>query len=163
MVSVVSQIETDHMDMIHDAQMDFYGTRMATCSSDKSIKIYSLSNGTHTLESSLEGHEEPVWQISWAHPSFGNIIASCSYDRKVFVWKEEKPTVWKKIFEYTRHESSVNSISWAPKEFGLILAAGSSDGSVSILTCRGETFISFLLKINANFILQKGSGRIRKY
>ena len=28
-------------------------------------------------------HEGPVWQVSWAHPSFGNLIASCSYDHKV--------------------------------------------------------------------------------
>ena len=28
-------------------------------------------------------HEGPVWQLSWAHPKFGNILASCSYDRKV--------------------------------------------------------------------------------
>ena len=28
-------------------------------------------------------HEGPVWQVSWAHPMFGNLLASCSYDRKV--------------------------------------------------------------------------------
>ena len=30
-------------------------------------------------------HEGPVWQVSWAHPMFGNLLASCSYDRKVSV------------------------------------------------------------------------------
>ena len=35
MVSVESTVETGHDDMIHDAQMDYYGTRLATCSSDK--------------------------------------------------------------------------------------------------------------------------------
>ena len=24
-----------------------------------------------------------MWQVSWAHPMFGNLLASCSYDRKV--------------------------------------------------------------------------------
>jgi WD40 repeat protein len=28
-------------------------------------------------------HEGPVWQVSWSHPMFGNLLASCSYDRKV--------------------------------------------------------------------------------
>ena len=28
-------------------------------------------------------HEGPVWQVSWAHPKYGSILASCSYDRKV--------------------------------------------------------------------------------
>lgn len=76
-----------------------------------------------------------MWQISWAHPKFGNILASCSYDRKVIVWKEMGE--WTRWYEYS-HDSSVNSVSWAPAEFGLILACGSSDGSVSILTCNLE-------------------------
>ena len=28
-------------------------------------------------------HEGPVWQVCWAHPKFGSMIASCSYDHKV--------------------------------------------------------------------------------
>ena len=32
MVTVQSTVDTGHEDMIHDAQMDFYGTRLATCS-----------------------------------------------------------------------------------------------------------------------------------
>jgi len=28
-------------------------------------------------------HEGPVWQVAWAHPKYGSILASCSYDRKV--------------------------------------------------------------------------------
>lgn len=50
-------------------------------------------------------HEGPVWQVAWAHPMFGNILASCSYDRKVIIWKEENGT-WDKMYEYTGHESS---------------------------------------------------------
>lgn len=37
----------------------------------------------------LDSHSAPVWQISWAHPSFGPILASASYDGKVFIWKEK--------------------------------------------------------------------------
>lgn len=84
----------------------------------------------------LRGHGGPVWQINWAHPKFGNILASCSYDRKVIIWKEMGE--WQKWHEYSNHDSSVNSVSWAPAEYGLILACGSSDGSVSILTCNLE-------------------------
>ena len=32
-------------DMIHDAQMDFYGTRLATCSSDRLVKIFDVKVG----------------------------------------------------------------------------------------------------------------------
>lgn len=32
-------IATDHKDLIHDVSYDFYGKRMATCSSDQSVKV----------------------------------------------------------------------------------------------------------------------------
>ena len=37
MVTVQSTVDTGHEDMIHDAQMDFYGTRLATCSRSANI------------------------------------------------------------------------------------------------------------------------------
>ena len=87
MVTVQSTVDTGHEDMIHDAQMDFYGTRLATCSSDRSVKIFDVRDGTQTLAADLRGHEGPVWQVAWAHPRFGNILASCSYDRRVIIWQ----------------------------------------------------------------------------
>ncbi|XP_788763.1 protein SEC13 homolog [Strongylocentrotus purpuratus] len=133
MVSVISTVDTAHEDMIHDAQMDYYGIRLATCSSDRSVKIFDVKGGQQTLVANLRGHEGPVWQVAWAHPMYGNILASCSYDRKVIIWKETNGA-WDKLYEYGNHESSVNSVQWAPSEFGLVLAAASSDGSVSVLT-----------------------------
>ena len=49
--------------MVHDAQMDYYGTRLATCSSDRSIKIFEVKEGTQTRVADLRGHEGPVWQV----------------------------------------------------------------------------------------------------
>ncbi|MEQ2185740.1 GTPase-activating protein S13 [Goodea atripinnis] len=117
--------------------MDYYGTRLATCSSDRTVKIFDVRNGGQILVADLRGHEGPVWQVAWAHPMFGNILASCSYDRKVIIWKEENGA-WDKMHEYTGHESSVNSVCWGPYEFGLILACGSSDGAISLLTLTGD-------------------------
>ncbi|KAI4466854.1 nuclear pore complex protein sec13 / seh1 family member [Holotrichia oblita] len=138
MVSVLNTIDTGHEDMIHDAEIDYYGLRLATCSSDNSVKIYDIKNGAHTLLEDLKGHFGPVWQIAWSHPKFGNLLASCSYDRKVIIWKEMQGK-WNKYYEYANHDSSVNSVQFAPPEFGLILACGSSDGSISILTYQNET------------------------
>jgi len=118
MVSVQSTVDTGHEDMVHDAQMDYYGTRLATCSSDKSVKIFEVKEGTQTLVTDLRGHEGPVWQVAWAHPKFGSILATCSYDRKVILWREDRPSVWSKMYEVTNHDSSVNSVCWAPQEHG---------------------------------------------
>lgn len=134
MVSVLNTIDTGHEDMIHGAEMDYYGLRLATCSSDNSVKIFDVKNGSQTLAADLKGHGGPVWQVAWAHPRFGNILASCSYDRKVIIWKENGGE-WIRWHEYGNHDSSVNSVAWAPPEYGLILACGSSDGSISVLTC----------------------------
>ncbi|KAK8853331.1 hypothetical protein IAR55_004035 [Kwoniella newhampshirensis] len=38
-------VETQHEDMIHDAQLDYYGKRLATCSSDKTIRIFNVVKG----------------------------------------------------------------------------------------------------------------------
>jgi protein transport protein SEC13 len=51
-------------------------------------------------------HEGPVWQVSWSHPMFGNYLASCSYDKKVIVWKEMNNNKWSPFYEYSGHESS---------------------------------------------------------
>lgn len=136
MVSAVTTFDTGHEDMIHDAVLDYYGIQLATCSSDHSIKVFDMSNGTQTLTAELKGHYGPVWQVAWSHPKFGNLLASCSYDRKVIIWRNNGE--WLKVYEYAGHDSSVNSLAWAPYEFGLMLACGSSDGALSILTAAGD-------------------------
>jgi protein transport protein SEC13 len=124
--------------MIHDVQLDYYSNKLATCSSDRTIKIYNVSENSQELVANIEGHEGPVWQVSWAHPKFGVMIASCSYDKKVMVHRESDTNRWSTVYTYASHESSVNSISWAPYEYGLILACASSDGTISIHTHQAD-------------------------
>ncbi|XP_046393101.1 protein SEC13 homolog [Ischnura elegans] len=150
MVSLVTSVDTAHEDVIHDAELDFNGVRLATCSSDHAVKIHDLRSGTQRLIAELKGHDGPVWQVAWSHQKFGNLLASCSYDRKVIIWKETNQ--WAKIYEHSVHESSVNSIRWAPSEYGLILACGSSDGAISILTHVGGTNWEFKKIANAHTI-----------
>lgn len=54
----------------------------------------------------LFSHNGPVWQISWAHPKFGNIIASCGFDKKVCIWKETKVNEWALIISHSEHQGS---------------------------------------------------------
>jgi len=136
-----TSVETHHEDMIHDVQLDYYGKRLATCSSDRMIKIFDVSadQSEQKLSANIAAHEGPIWQVAWAHPKFGSILASCSYDRKVCVWKEVQLQQWTKIYEYAEHHSSVNAISFAPHELGLKLACASADGTISILTWTGQS------------------------
>ena len=75
-------------------------------------------------------------------------MASCGYDKKVYIWKETSHNKWEKIFEYTDHKNSVNSVSFCPEEYGLILICGSSDGNVSIHEYKSN--IIFILDDNWN-------------
>ncbi|EGC35781.1 hypothetical protein DICPUDRAFT_151816 [Dictyostelium purpureum] len=129
---MTTQVDSGHEDMIHDAQFDYYGKFLATCSSDRLIKIFDVGGETHQHLVDLRGHEGPVWQVAWAHPKFGKMLASASYDRKVIIWKEIALNQWQMVHQFAGHELSVNSISWAPHEFGLCLACASSDGTVTI-------------------------------
>jgi len=150
-VSLLTRVDTGHRDMIvsldflplvteyvhslslhllkiqHDAQTDFYGTKLATCSSDKSVKIFDVKpDGHQTFLAELLGfihnkpvnlsggvckqacdfsHEGPVWQLSWSHPMYGSLLCSCSYDRRVIVWKESSGK-WSKHYEYLNHDAS---------------------------------------------------------
>ncbi|KAH0889238.1 hypothetical protein HID58_051667 [Brassica napus] len=133
------KIETGHEDMVHDVQMDYYGKRVATASSDCTIKITGVSNngGSQHL-ATLTGHRGPVWQVAWAHPKFGSFLASCSYDGQVILWKEGSQNQWTQAHVFTDHKSSVNSIAWAPHDLGLSLACGSSDGNISVFTGRAD-------------------------
>jgi WD40 repeat protein len=70
--------------------------------------------------------------VAWAHPKYGNILASSSYDGKVIIWREQSST-WQKIYEVALHTASVNLVAWAPHEAGCLLACASSDGNVSVL------------------------------
>ncbi|WP_411023651.1 WD40 repeat domain-containing protein, partial [Salmonella sp. s51228] len=82
----------------------------------------------------LSEHEGPVWQVAWAHPQFGSILASCSYDRRVLFWKEMDNVVWEVLYEYRGHTSSVNSIAFSPPDWNLTLACASSDGTIYVIS-----------------------------
>lgn len=53
MTQVISS--SGHDDMIHDAVLDYYGRRLATCSSDRTIKIFEIEGDQHRLIETLKG------------------------------------------------------------------------------------------------------------
>lgn len=142
MSSTISQ-PTGHEDLIHDAQLDYYGLRLATCSSDRLVKIFNVrsENGAAPkieFASDLMGHTGPVWEIAWAHPRWGTLLASCGYDGLVLVHRETDANTWEEAYRFSA-KGSVNSIEWCPSEYGLALACASSDGHFYILRCDATT------------------------
>lgn len=131
---VLSSFDTSSLGLLHDVQLDYYGKRAAAASGDFTIHVWDITDGQQKPAGHLRGHEGPVWKVSWAHPKFGSLLASCSYDMKVIVWKEVSPGQWQMAYVDTSHAASVNDVEFAPHDHGLRLACASSDGTVSILT-----------------------------
>lgn len=80
--------------------------------------------------------------MSWAHPEFGQILATCSFDRTVSVWEEtvgEKttPTMtpvkrWLRRANLVDSRTNVTDVKFGPKHQGLLLASASVDGIIRV-------------------------------
>ncbi|XP_076045357.1 nuclear pore complex protein Nup44A [Oratosquilla oratoria] len=133
-------INAEHKDLVHDVAFDFYGRRMATCSSDQSVKIWDLNEDEEWVCTySWKTHSGSVWKITWAHPEFGQIIATCSFDRTAAVLEEVIgdsghgiQSTWIKRASLVDSRTSVTDVKFAPKFLGLQLATCSADGGIRI-------------------------------
>ena len=46
---------------------------------DPLVQIFDIADQS-APQAELLGHEGPVWQVSWAHPKFGRLLASWGLD-----------------------------------------------------------------------------------
>lgn len=37
-----------------------------------------------------KAHDGAVTRVAWAHPEFGQVIATCSFDRSIRIWEERE-------------------------------------------------------------------------
>eukprot|EP00823_Brevimastigomonas_motovehiculus_P002849 TRINITY_DN1689_c0_g1_i1.p1 TRINITY_DN1689_c0_g1~~TRINITY_DN1689_c0_g1_i1.p1 ORF type:complete len:350 (+),score=62.84 TRINITY_DN1689_c0_g1_i1:137-1186(+) len=129
-------VKTLHDDFVHDIAYDYYGKRLATCSSDHYIKIWDQNNkGEWKMSAAFQAHSGSVQKLCWAHPEFGQVLASCSSDYVVTIWEEQVDgktglKSWKKAARFVDSKDSVQDIQFAPRHVGLKLAAASRDGKV---------------------------------
>ncbi|EQC36043.1 hypothetical protein SDRG_06780 [Saprolegnia diclina VS20] len=147
-MKIFQRFSSQHGDFIHDMSFDFYGKRLATCSSDRKIKIWE-KDAQWQLQYEWTAHQASVWKVTWAHPEYGQIVASCSFDRTVIVWEESmaKPPsqasliaadgqvaaqspAWTLQAQLTDARESVHDVKFAPRHLGLRLATASADGYV---------------------------------
>lgn len=167
MSDYICAFDSQHEDMIHDAQLDYYSRKLATCSSDGTIKVFdvlsavgnaspdTVSGGQNLAPQiptnaspicTITSHTGPVWRIGWSHPKFGSLLASCSYDGTVLIHREGNSNQYSKVYTYaSKNNSPILSLSWAPMEYGVVLAAASADGQIHIINPnQGELNASFL-------------------
>ncbi|KAI9915509.1 hypothetical protein PsorP6_007289 [Peronosclerospora sorghi] len=130
-MKIFRRFPSQHSDFIHDMSFDFYGKRLSHLH---------------------------VWKIEWA-PEFGQILASCSFDRTVSIWEDQGvyvhnpgagpvatsdsvramsphvPTIgcrdgWRYQAQLVDARDSVHDVKFSPRHLWLRLAYASKDGFV---------------------------------
>ncbi|VDK67614.1 unnamed protein product [Onchocerca ochengi] len=139
-------------DLIHHVAFDFHGRRIATSSSDMMVCVWDLSpDGSWVKSASWKSHGGPVWKVIWAHPEFGQILATCSFDRSVTIWEEtvrhpvetitrnnihngqkQQQARWKRCCQLVDSRHNVTDIKFSPRHLGLMLATVSSQGILRV-------------------------------
>lgn len=128
---------------------------VATCSSDKTVRVYSLTN-FNLLSTISGGHKRSVRSCAWKpHVQGESVLASGSFDATVGIWRrwdsygqeeggilrpdesgdmhkgdDEEEEEWRFAVLLDGHDSEVKSVSWSPS--GMLLATCSRDKSIWI-------------------------------
>ena len=143
----VEKISTEVIEDICDIETDFYCRNLAVGTSSGKIYIYDKKNGTASKISEIIAHIGPVYKLSWSHPCFGPILASCGFDKKVNLFKIDINNQLEKLYEHEMHNNSVKTLKFSPSSNNLLLISGDLNGN--IITCEYT---------NKNVILQKTFG-----
>ena len=143
----IEKITTEISEDICNIETDFYCRKLAVGTTLGKIYIFENSNGATTKTSEIVGHVGPVYKLSWSHPNFGPILASCGFDKKVNLFKFEQNSKLDKLYEYDMHDNCVKTLKFSPSLTNLLLISGDLNGN--IITCEYS---------DKNFILKKEFG-----
>uniref|UniRef100_A0A7S1BC83 Uncharacterized protein n=1 Tax=Corethron hystrix TaxID=216773 RepID=A0A7S1BC83_9STRA len=155
--AIVSEFPSLHSDYVNDVKYDFYGRRVATASNDRTVKVWEIDPDTSkwTIRPGCEwqAHKSGVRAVSWAHPEFGQVLATAGgRERAVTIWEEsgggtmmessaQSPSPlpspgcssrWTARAHLSDARKDVTCMEFSPRALGLRIAVGSADGWVRV-------------------------------
>ncbi|KAJ2833633.1 cytosolic iron-sulfur protein assembly [Coemansia furcata] len=147
-----------HEDRVWQVSWDPSGTRLASCSGDKSARVWSVISGASFFTSTdMEVDDNrsnlaSTWQcldvIDNAHkrtvrsvafePTRGRAIATASFDGTTAIWEktDDSADSYECVATLEGHENEAKCVAWAPS--GQLLATCGRDKSVWIWESTGE-------------------------
>lgn len=140
MVSVLQSIDSGHEDLIHGAEIDYYGLNLATCSSDNCVKVILFCN---------------FWQFDW------KVIVYCRFSTLRTGDNAWKPT-WRDMAALfgKLHGRILVLVTFSPaaatiekSSFGRKQTANGTNGTSTATTTRRWIVSPLLRRITALFWL----------
>ena len=139
----LEKIETEISVDICTMEIDYYGRKLAIGDITGKIYIYEKVNNSMSKTAEIASHTGPIYKLSWSHPSFGQILASAGFDKKVNIYKVDNNRL-EEIYSHSNHNNLVKSLKFSPSTKNLLLISGCLNGD--IVSC--EYF-------NKDFIINK--------
>ncbi|KAF9102737.1 hypothetical protein BGX27_010870 [Mortierella sp. AM989] len=124
-----TKVFAGHKDEVNAVRWDPLGELLASCSDDKSAKIWSMSHDDCVFD--LTSHSEAVYDMTWAPREASSmeprILATASFDMSVRLWDANNGNCLRVL---SRHTEAVYTVAFNPT--GTHIATGSPDATINI-------------------------------
>ncbi|KAG0054883.1 hypothetical protein BGZ83_010221 [Gryganskiella cystojenkinii] len=118
-----------HKDEVNAIRWDPLGELLASCSDDKTVKIWTMAQKDCILDLTL--HTEAVYDMTWAPREASSkgprILATASFDTSVRLWDANNGDCLRVL---SRHTEAVYTVAFNPA--GTYIATGSPDHTINI-------------------------------
>ena len=136
----IEKIETEISEEICTIEIDYYGRKLAVGDVTGKIYIFETVNNSMTKTAEIAAHTGPIYKLSWSHPSFGPLLASAGFDKKVNLYKIDNNRL-DEIYSHSNHNNSVRTLKFSPSSKNLLLISGCLNGEIIALEYFNKEFV----------------------